>query len=286
MSQRTLRVIILTHGAGELAISRLLDLASVQVAGIFVETDTRARRSLFERVRRSIRYDGYPLTVWKLARKVIGGESRAANEAGANTDSYERLRKIAEEKGAPIHFVSDYHADASIELMRRADADLGVVLGTNILKESVFRIPRLGSINLHQGLAPYYRGCPAIFWELFNGESEIGLTIHFVESRVDTGEIILQRTVPLEYDYGHGLNFDAFISDYRQKLIVPCANLVAEAVAMLAEGPVTTTPQDTTLGKRYRLPLKREKDELRRRLLARRRQPAAYQAAEKASGGD
>ena len=286
MSQNSLRVIILTHGAGELAIKRLMDLPSVEVAGIFVETGTRARRSLSERVRRSIRYDGYPLTAWKLARKLIGRGSEVSNEAATIADTCIRLRKIAVERGIPIHFVSDYHADASIELMRRTDADLGVVLGTNILKESVFAIPRLGSINLHQGLAPYYRGSPTIFWELFNGEREIGLTIHFVESKVDTGGIILQRTVPLEYDYCHGLNYEAFISDYRQKLVVPCANLVAEAVAMLAEGPVAGTPQDTTLGKRYRLPLKREKDELRRRLIERRRQPAAYQAAEKASGGD
>ena len=55
---------------------------------------------------------------------------------------------------------------------------------------------------------------------------------------------------------------------------------------MIAERAVTGTPQDATLGKRYRLPLKRDKDELRRRLLERRREPAAYPAAEKASGGD
>ena len=286
MSQNQLRVIILTHGAGELAITRLLDLAAVEVAGIFVEIDTPARRSLSERLRRSMRYDGYLLTAWKLARKVAGLESETSSEAAAIVDCRDRLRALAVERGIPIHFVDNYHADASIKLMRHADPDLGVVLGTNILRESVFKIPRLGSINLHQGLAPYYRGCPAIFWELFNGEREIGLTIHFVESKVDTGEIILQRTVPLEYDYSHGLNYEAFISDYRQKLIVPCANLVAEAVQLLADGSVTSTPQDTTLGKRYRLPLKSEKDELRRRLLERRRRPAGFPTVEKVGGGD
>jgi folate-dependent phosphoribosylglycinamide formyltransferase PurN len=286
MSQERLRVIILTHGAGELAIRRLLDLDSVEIAGIFVETETSVRRSLSARVRRSILYDGYSLTVWKLARRLLGLDSEASSESAALADCCDRLRTLAVERGIPIHFVANYHANASIELMRQSDPDLGVVLGTNILKESVFKIPRLGSINLHQGLAPYYRGCPAIFWELFNGEREIGLTIHFVESKVDTGEIILQRTVPLEYDYSHSLNYEAFIADYRHKLIVPCANLVAEAVRMLADGPVNSMPQDTALGKRYRLPLKREKDELRRRLLERRREPAAYRAAEKASGGD
>ena len=161
---------------------------------------------------------------------VVGWGSQSANEAA---DDYRQLRLVTHRsplKEESRFTLSPTTTHDSIELMRQANADLGVVLGTNILKESVFTIPRRGSINLHQGLAPYYRGCPAIFWELFNGEREIGLTIHFVESKVDTGEIILQRTVPLEYDYSYGLNYEAFISDYRQKLIVPCANLVAEAV--------------------------------------------------------
>ena len=286
MSQNHLRVIILTHGAGELAITRLLDLAAVEVAGIFVETDTRPRKGLSERLRRSIRYDGYLLTAWKLAHKVTGLKSETSDEAAAIADCRDRLRALAAERRIPIHFVDNYHAHDSIELMRQSNPDLGVVLGTNILKESVFKVPRLGSINLHQGLAPYYRGCPAIFWELFNGEREIGLTIHFVETEVDTGKIILQRTVPLEYDYSYGQNYEAFITDYRRKLIVPCANLLAEAVSRLAEGPVAGSPQNTTLGKRYRLPLKREKDEMRRRLLERRAQPAVFREAEKASGGD
>jgi methionyl-tRNA formyltransferase len=149
------------------------------------------------------------------------------------------------------------------------------VLGTNILKEPVFKIPRLGSINVHQGLAPFYRGGPPVFWELFNGESEVGLTVHFVEAKVDTGEIILQETVPLYYDYSYGLDFESYIADYRKQLIDRCARLVADAVRMIADGTATTRPQDVSLGKRYRLPIKREKDELRRRLRARRATGAA-----------
>jgi len=170
------------------------------------------------------------------------------------------------------------------ETMRAANADLGILLGTNILRESVFKLPRLGSINLHQGLAPYYRGCPAIFWELYNGEREIGITVHFVESKVDTGDIILQRTVPLEYDYRYESDFEAFITDYRQRLVVPCANLIADAVQMIADGNEARHPQDCSLGKRYRLPIKKEKDELRRRLRERRERTIQYGSAQKVSG--
>jgi folate-dependent phosphoribosylglycinamide formyltransferase PurN len=269
MSEKKLRLILLTHGGVEIALERLLALDCAEVVGIFIETDTVRRVGLREKVKRSIRYDGYAATVAKFASALIG--HRASDEQGAMESSRDALRQIALSRGIPIHFVSNYHSEQSIALMRAAEADLGVILGTNILKASVFKIPRLGSINVHQGLAPYYRGCPAVFWELFNGEREVGLTVHFVESKVDTGDIVLQQTAPLEYDYAYGSDFDAFISKYREGLVERCAQLVADAVRSLAEGTAKLQPQDISLGKRYRLPVKKEKDELKRRLRERRR---------------
>jgi methionyl-tRNA formyltransferase len=283
MTQPNLRLLVLTHGAGELALERLIGLQSVEVAGIFIETRAEPQRSPVEKLRRSIRYDGYASTALKFARKLVG--SREPGSASATTEeTRHRLRKIAADHSVPIHFVNDYHSSESIKMMRAANADLGILLGTNILRESVFKVPRLGSINLHQGLAPYYRGCPAIFWELYNGEREIGITVHFVEPKVDTGDILLQRTVPLEYDYNYGLDFEAFITDYRQKLTVPCANLIADAVQLIADGNETRQVQHCFLGKRYRLPIKKEKDELRRRLRARRKRAIQLGLAEKVSG--
>ncbi|HKY06534.1 MAG TPA: formyltransferase family protein, partial [Blastocatellia bacterium] len=204
MSDKRLRVVLLTHGGTEKALEYLLALDCATVAGVFIETQTTRRYTLKEKIRRSVRYDGYATTLAKLARAAFN-RSRPPGDEGAMLDSRERLRVIAEQHGVPIHFLTSYHTDDSIALMRAAEADLGVVLGTNILKESVFKIPRLGCINLHQGLAPYYRGCPPVFWELYNGEREVGLTVHFVETKVDTGEIVLQTTVPLNYDYSYGL---------------------------------------------------------------------------------
>lgn len=269
MNEKKLRLILLTHGGVETALERLLALDCAQVAGIFIETDTARRVGAVEKLRRSIRYDGYAATTAKLARALL--TRRRSAEAQAIERSRDLLSRIAEANRIPIHFVANYHTEDSIALMRAAEADLGVILGTNILKESVFKIPRLGSINLHQGLAPYYRGGPAVFWELFNAEREIGLTVHFVESKVDTGDIIVQQTVPLEYDHSFGTDFDAFIEHYRKGLVGRCAQLVADAVRMLAEGTAAPQRQDTNLGKRYRLPIKKEKDELKRRLRERRR---------------
>ena len=181
------------------------------------------------------------------------------------------LVEFARERRIPLTLVENYHSEESLALLRGLNADLGVLYGTNIVGESVFSIPRLGSINLHQGLAPYYRGGPPVFWELFNGESEIGITVHFVASKVDTGDIILQKTLPLTYDHSrYASNYDDFLRDFRESLREPSAQLLAEAVRQIAWDKHERRVQDTSLGKRYKLPVKSEKDQLLRLLRQRR----------------
>lgn len=283
MSRDKLRLLVLTHGGIEIAMKRLLALDCAEVVGVFIETDTVRRVGWREKIRRSIRYDGYAATALKFARAGLQASKPVEQQTGEASRAV--LRQLAEAHGVPVHFVSNYHSPEAIALMRSVRADLGVVLGTNILKESVFKIPRLGSINVHQGLAPYYRGGPAVFWELFNDEPEVGLTIHFVETKVDTGDIVMQETVPLEYDFTYGLDFETFIDDYRKRLVSRCAQLVADAVQGLAEGTAVLRPQDVSLGTRYRLPIKSEKDEMRRRLRARRKRLAATLVDQRTAGG-
>jgi folate-dependent phosphoribosylglycinamide formyltransferase PurN len=265
MSVEKLRLIVLTHGGVETALQSLLALDCAQVVGVFVETEATRRYGALEKFRRSIRYDGLMATALKFARKSI-----RFGQTSGGVSIHDKLLEIATARNVPVHFVSNFHSGEAITLLSSASADLGVVLGTNILKESVFKIPRLGSINLHQGLAPFYRGGPPVFWELYNGEREVGLTVHFVESKVDTGPIILQESVPLAYDYSHGLKFESFISEFRRGLALRSANLVARAVRAIADGTAAPWQQDINLGRRYRLPVKKEKDEMRRRLRERR----------------
>ncbi len=281
MSAKKMRLLILTHGSPKavVIIERLLTLECAEIAGIFVETETSKSHTLPEKIKRSIRYDGLGGTLKKYAGKLLGSFRKAKSSPQSNV---ERLRTLAIDSGAPLHLVRNFHLPESLELMRQAAADLGVVLGTNILKESVFSIPRLGSINTHQGLAPYYRGGPPVFWELFNDEREVGLTVHFVAAKVDTGDIIVQETLPLFYDYACGVNYEPFITAFRDKLSDRAADLVPQAVQLLADGTANLQPQNIELGKRYRLPVKKEKDELRYRLRQRMqvRKPLMTEKAE------
>jgi folate-dependent phosphoribosylglycinamide formyltransferase PurN len=268
---KKLRILVLTHGEAESLLGKLLKLDNVEIAGVFVETEVNRRvHGLREKLRRSIRYEGYAATALKGLRTLAGRGGSGRSATDQIRQNQQSLGRFATDLGVSVNFLSNYHTEEAMGLMRAAEADLGVVWGTNILKECVFRIPRLGSINIHQGLAPYYRGGPPVFWELYNGEREIGVTVHFVESKVDTGEIIAQETLPLIYDYSYGLNYEAFIANYRSRMMDHCVRLMVNAVRLIADGAARPRPQNTNLGTRYRLPVKHEKDELRRRLRMRR----------------
>lgn len=258
-----MRVVLLTHGGAELVIEELAKIANVEIAAVFIERKAAPQRSVAEKLKRSIRYDGYFATAKKF---LVRSDGNGTGHAGAGRDAQNSTIETCTRHGIKHFIVDDYHSTTSRALLTSMKADLGVVYGTNIIKESVFGIPRLGSINLHQGLAPLYRGGPPVFWELFNGEKEVGLTVHFVAAKVDTGDIILQETVPLEYDSEFGVDFERFTDEFRSGLRTKCAELVAKAVGQIASGNVKTTKQDVSLGKRYRLPVKKEKDEMRRRL--------------------
>src|SRR5689334_430171 len=108
MSKTKLRLIVLTHGGIETALKRLLALDCAEVAGIFIETDTVRRVGWRDKIKRSIRYDGYAATLLKFARALVA--RRKHDDAGAVTASRDALREIAQAHGVPVHFVANYHS--------------------------------------------------------------------------------------------------------------------------------------------------------------------------------
>lgn len=273
MSDSKFKVLILTHGGAERLLELLSELEMIEIAGVFVETKTQKQRSLKEKLKRSIKYDGYFETVKKFGAKLIGGKTDGLEQLESVQAGQDSLKEKAEELDVPFFKVENYHTEETKKMLRETDADLGILYGTNIIRESVFSIPKKGSINIHLGLTPYYRGGPSVFWELFNGEKENGATVHFVAKKVDAGEVILQKTFPLEYDFEkYDLDYERFLNDYRASLKEPMAKMIVEAVSQIADGKEQKIEQDLSLGKRYRLPVKSEKDAMLRVLKKRRGQ--------------
>lgn len=139
--------------------------------------------------------------------------------------------------------------------------DLGLSLGAPILKPAVFTLPPRGTINLHQGKVPDFRGAPPGFWELTTGASEIGATVHWIDAGLDTGRVIAAATAPV---YARDSLRDVQArADELGRLVL------ARALALVAAGPVEGTPQPPG-GRTFRFPLLEQRMALATRLAARR----------------
>ena len=172
-------------------------------------------------------------------------------------------------KGINVLEVADFHDPDCIEAIRRLDADLGVIVGTYILKPVVYDIPRLGSINLHTGKAPEYRGSAPGFWEMYNGERSVGVTVHRVEPSVDSGPILRQEV--MAFDPAPPGDPLVYIRRFRAEQLEPAGlRLLAEAVADIVNNRVVEVAQDPANAHTYRMPTHRQKAELRRRVRGRR----------------
>ncbi|HEX9037247.1 MAG TPA: formyltransferase family protein [Ktedonobacterales bacterium] len=83
-------------------------------------------------------------------------------------------------------------------LLAGLEPDLILVTGfPRLLPPELLALPRLGAINSHPALLPAYRGPDPLFWQFYNGEPEIGLTIHRMEGEFDTGPILAQGSMPI-----------------------------------------------------------------------------------------
>lgn len=119
--------------------------------------------------------------------------------------------------------------------VREQNPDLGIALGAPILKPALFELPRLGTINLHKGRLPDFRGMPPAFWELHKGATSVGCTVHQVAAGLDTGDILLASEVPID-------QFST-VAGVQVKLHRLGVELVAQAVEAIAAGSAQFSKQ-------------------------------------------
>jgi methionyl-tRNA formyltransferase len=110
-----------------------------------------------------------------------------------------KIRQLVSEKGfrrleqPPAGKISEF-----AEKLRRIKPDVIFVWSyPMILPAEIIRIPKFGAVNVHLGLLPKYRGVHGVRWALLNGEEKTGITIHFMDSGIDSGDIISRVSFPI-----------------------------------------------------------------------------------------
>lgn len=171
-------------------------------------------------------------------RKLVRDESVRIEFVTVRYDKKDPLlMMLAEEHGIPIEIHENINSEEFLDTVSKYSADLFVSMSFNqIFKKRIIEYPPLKTINCHAGKLPFYRGRNILNWVLINDEKEFGITVHYCDEGIDTGDMILQDAYPItdEDDYGTLL----------ERAYTGCADVLYRAVKQIQSGDVKVRKQD------------------------------------------
>lgn len=107
------------------------------------------------------------------------------------------LRSIAKSKKIPIFEVSNVNSEQHIKYLTKKKIDIIISSSGQIFKKNLLKVPRVACINRHTALLPKYGGVLPVFWAMLNHEKKFGVSIHHMVEKVDQGDVIFQKEIPL-----------------------------------------------------------------------------------------
>lgn len=119
--------------------------------------------------------------------------------------------------------------------LKQLQANLQVVVAFRMLPEVVWKMPKLGTFNLHASLLPEYRGAAPINWAIINGETQSGVTTFFIDDKIDTGAMILSKNIAIGAKETAG--------ELHDRLMLLGSEAVLETLALIETNKATTTIQ-------------------------------------------
>lgn len=170
---------------------------------------------------------------------VVGVVTQPDKAVGRSRSTLEPppVKRVAIDEGIPVFQPDKPRGDEFIAQISALEPDLSVVVAYgHILSQQVIGLPRLGTINIHASLLPKLRGAGPIQASILQGDAETGVTIMRMVKALDAGASILQVRTPIPDDETFG--------ELQMRLAEMGAFALIEALALLAIGKATETPQD------------------------------------------
>lgn len=166
---------------------------------------------------------------------VVTGQDKPAGRGKKMNES--AVKVFAREKNLPILQPESLKDESFIQDLKDLHIDLIVVVAFKMLPKVVWQIPTIGTINIHASLLPQYRGAAPINWAIINGEKQTGVTSFIINEVIDTGNILLQKSVPIDEDETAGTLHD--------KLQESGSQLLLETLKLLESGEQKGISQNT-----------------------------------------
>jgi methionyl-tRNA formyltransferase len=159
----------------------------------------------------------------------------------ASDDSYkgifsDSVEDLARSNGIPVHLTERVDHD-TIDLVKRSEPDVIIVNSWYTwMPPELYNLPPHGTLNLHDSLLPKGTGFSPVIWSLISGESQIGLTVHRMDESLDTGDVLVQHSLPIgPKDTG---------TELVERGIELIPGVLKEALAALESGNPQWRPQD------------------------------------------
>lgn len=146
------------------------------------------------------------------------------------------VKKYALEKKLHLLQPINLKSEEFLSELKNLEANLQVVVAFRMLPEVVWKMPKLGTFNLHASLLPEYRGAAPINWAIINGETKTGVTTFFIDDKIDTGTIILSKETKI------GKNETA--GELHDRLMELGSKTVLDTLKLIESGNIITTPQE------------------------------------------
>jgi methionyl-tRNA formyltransferase len=212
---------------------------------------------LADTVRRLYEFYG-PADFVRLGLRYVGAKlADSLNALRPLTRPYS-ARDVAHRHGVPVHAPPKINAPEFVQVLRETiRPDLLVsIAASQILKARVLEVPPLGCINLHSAPLPRYQGMMPNFWTMVHGEKEAAVTVHYMVEKLDAGDIVVQRPVPI-------LPTDS-LHDLMVRSKVVGVEALLEAIDRIEKGTVAPRPMDASQATYFSFPKRADAERLRR----------------------
>ena len=176
-------------------------------------------------------------TIYQNNYEIVGVITAPDKPAGRGQKvSMSAVKEYALEKNLHLLQPTNLKSEEFLAELKSLNANLQVVVAFRMLPEVVWKMPKLGTFNLHASLLPEYRGAAPINWAIINGETKTGVTSFFIDDKIDTGAMILSEATEI------GANESA--GELHDRLMHLGSNTVLNTLKLIESGKVSTTIQE------------------------------------------
>lgn len=206
-----MKVVVLTsarHGTAPYILNHLLENKVCRVVAVILSEGVLKKKNKH--------YLRKLIKIWKIG--LPGAINGIRMRKWFNDDVNQRLNTSSLEEvcakfDITLFRTSSINCQETVALMQKADAELGLSLGNGYIGKKVYSVPPYGMLNVHHEILPAYQNAQSVIWQLYNGSRFTGYTIHKIDQSIDTGDILWQEKVPINFKEGLGKTVSATFVD-------------------------------------------------------------------------